>query len=261
MEILKELDFRGLRLELLQADIDKEDFPRERFRAILRIKNVSESKRKIAIKEDGTKYISRITGLEYAYQIIPYQFALSEGTFINPDSFVDIKIRFDVVKESHSGDRMELELRDLAVIPLVLINNQWYWCANEIEYIGSESILRQEMTREEKKMLKKQLKSKIEHFESIDEKFGLSLQNFSFEIADWNNLQVFCEVLALNGEIPEDDFNIEVAIYDIDNDIACLKSISKYSNDFKGFEVFGFGPIKLDFPIDEISKIRIYPTR
>ena len=46
MEIQKELDFKGLRLELLQADIDKEDFPRERFRAILRIKNVSETKKK-----------------------------------------------------------------------------------------------------------------------------------------------------------------------------------------------------------------------
>ena len=82
MEIQKVLDFKGLRLELLQADVDKEDFPRERFTAILRIKNVSESKKKIAIKEDGTKYISRISGLEYAYQIIPYQFALSDGTFI-----------------------------------------------------------------------------------------------------------------------------------------------------------------------------------
>ena len=59
MEIQKELDFKGLRLELLQADIDKEDFPRERFRAILRIKNVSETKKKISIKEDSTKYISR----------------------------------------------------------------------------------------------------------------------------------------------------------------------------------------------------------
>ena len=261
MEIQKKLDFKGLRLELLQADIDKEDFPRERFRAILRIKNVSESKRKIAIKENGTKYVSKITVLEYAYQIIPYQFAQSDGTFINPDSFVDIKIRFDVVKESCNGDRIELELRDLAVIPLVLTDNQWHWCANEIEYFGNDSTLRKEMTREEKRLLKKQLKSRIEHFESIDEKFGLLLQNFSFEIADWNTLQVFCEVLALNGEIPEDDFNVEVAIYDIDNDIACLKSISKYSNDFKGFEVFGFGPIKFDFPIDEISKIRIYPTR
>lgn len=257
----KELDFKGLHLELLQADVDKEDFPRERFRAILRIKNVSESKKKIAIKEDGTKYISKKTGLEYAYQIIPYQFAQSDGTFINPDSFVDIKIRFDIVKESHSGDRMELELRDMAIIPLVLLDNQWYWCTNEIEYVGSESEFRQEMTREEKKFLKKQLKSKIEHFESIDEKFGLLLQNFSFEIVDWNTLQFFCEVLALDGETSKEDFNIDMVIYDKYNDIASLKSMSKYGNDFKGFEVFGFGPIQLDFPIDEISKIRIYPTR
>ena len=69
----KELDFKGLRLKLLQADIDKEDFPRERFRAVLRIINISETKKRIAIKEDGTKYISRNSGLEYAYQIIPYQ--------------------------------------------------------------------------------------------------------------------------------------------------------------------------------------------
>lgn len=257
----KELDFKGLRLELLQADIDKEDFPRERFRAILRIKNASETKKRIAIKEDGTKYISKKSGLEYAYQIIPYQFALSEGTFISPDSFVDIKIRFDVVKESYSGDRMEIELRDLAKIPLVYLDNQWYWSTDEIEYYGSRSELRQEITREEKKLLRKQLKSKIEHFESIDEKFGLSLQNFSFEIANWNTLQIFCEVLALNGETPKEDFNVELAIYDSDNDIVRLESISKNGDDFKGFEVFGYGPITLDFPIDEISKIRIYPTR
>ena len=261
MEIQKELDFKGLRLELLQADIDKEDFPRERFRAILRIKNVSETKKKISIKEDSTKYISRKYGLEYAYQIIPYQFARSDGEFITPDSFVDIKIRFDIVKESYSGDRMEIELRDLAMIPLFYLDNQWYWSTNEIEYFGSQTELRQEITREEKKLLKKQLKSKIEHFESIDEKFGLSLQNFSFEITNWNTLQIFCEVLTLNGETPKEDFHVDLVIYDSDHAIVSLENISKDGDDFKGFEIFEFGPIELDFPIDEISKIRIYPTR
>ena len=253
----KELNLNGLRLELLQADIDTEDFPRERFRAIIRITNASETKKRIAIKEDGTKYISKKFGLEYAYGINPYQFALSKGTFISPDSFVDIKIRFDVVKESYSGDRMEIELRDIAMIPLVYLDSQWYWSTNEIEYFE----IKQEITREEMKLLKKQLKSKIEHFESIDEKFGLSLQNFSFEITDWNTLQIFCEVISLNGETLKDDFNIELAIYDSDDDIVRLESIYKNGEDFKGFEIFGFGPIKLDFPIDEIRRIRIYPTR
>ena len=257
MNLQKELEFKGLHLELLLAEVDKEDFPRERFRAILRIKNTNDNKKKVAIKQDGTKYISKEHGIEYPYLIKPYQFAISNGTFIDPESFVDVTMQFDVVKEAHNGDRMEIELTDIAHLPLVLCDNQWYWCIDEIEYIRTESGL----SREEKKLLKKQLKSKIEHFESIDEKFGLSLQNFSFEIVDWNTLQVFCEVLALNGDISEEDFNIEMAIYDADNDIVCLKSISKYGNDFKGFEVFGFGPIQLDFPIDEISKIRIYPTR
>lgn len=257
MNLQKELDFKELRLELLLAEVDKEDFPRERFRAILRIKNTSENKKKVAIEQSGTKYISKEHGIEYSYSIKPYQFALSSGTFIDRESFVDVIIQFDVVKEAHNGDKMEIELKDLAHLPLVQCDNQWYWCIDEIEYVRTESGL----TREEKKLLKKQLKSKIEHFESIDEKFGLSLQNFSFEIIDWNTLQVFCEVLGVNGGHSEDGFNIELAIYDLENDIVCLKSISKYNDDFKGFEVFGFGPIKLDITIDEISKIRIYPTR
>lgn len=257
MNLQKELDIKGLRLELLQAEVDTEDFPRERFTAILRIMNTSEVKQRVAIKEDGTKYISKEHGMEYAYHIKPYQFALSDGAFIFPDSFVDVKIQFNVVKEAYNGDRMEIELTESALLPLARCDNQWYWYVDEIEYIRSESGL----SCEEKNLLKKQLKSKIEHFESIDEKFGLSLQNFSFKIDDWNKLQVFCEVLALNGGTLDDGFNVEMAIYDSDNDIVCLQSISKSDDDFKGFEVFGFGPIKLDISLDEISKIRIYPTR
>lgn len=261
MKMQKVLEFNGMSFELLLADRDKEDFPRERFRAILRIKNISISKKKIAIKEDGTKYISIKHGLEYAYHIKPYQFALTDGTFILPDSFADVTIQFDVVKEAQNGDRMEIELRDLALLPLVKWDGQWYWGIDEIEDKRISSNSNRELTYEEKKSLKKQLKSKIEYFESIDEKFGLSLQNFSFDILDNSTLKLFCEVLALNGEVPKEGFNVEVAIYDTDNDIICLKSISKYDNEFKGFEVFGFGPIKLDIPVDEIGKIRFYPTR
>ena len=65
----------------------------------------------------------------------------------------------------------------------------------------------------------------------------------------------------MNGEVPEDDFNIEFAIYDTNNDIVYTDSESKYADDFKGFEVLTFDYIKLDITVDEISKIRIYPTR
>ena len=117
----KVLEFNGMSFELLLADRDKEDFPRESFRAILRLKNISISKKKIAIKEDGTKYISIKHGLEYAYHIKPYQFTLTDGTFILPDSFADVTIQFDVVKEAQNGDRMEIELRDLKILKKNLI--------------------------------------------------------------------------------------------------------------------------------------------
>ena len=105
------------------------------------------------------------------------------------------------------------------------------------------------------------LKSKIEHFEAIEEQFGIILQNFSIKVEDENSLKLFCEVLALNGEIPENDFTINIAIYDSNNEIVYTDSESKYAEEFKGFEVLTFDYIKLDITIDEISKIRIYPTR
>ena len=69
------------------------------------------------------------------------------------------------------------------------------------------------------------------------------------------------DVLALNGEVPQKGFNVEVAIYDSENSIIYQTSLSKYDGEFKGFEVFNFGTIRLDIPVDEISIIRIYPTR
>lgn len=74
-------------------------------------------------------------------------------------------------------------------------------------------------------------------------------------------MNVFCEILALNGEMPENDFTINIAIYDNNNDIVYTDYESKYADDFKGFEVLTFDRIRLDITVDEISKIRIYPTR
>ena len=74
-------------------------------------------------------------------------------------------------------------------------------------------------------------------------------------------MKLFFEILALNSEIPNNDFTINVAIYDNNNEIVYTDSESKCAEDFKGFEVLTFDRIKLDITVDEISKIRIYPTR
>lgn len=114
------------------------------------------------------------------------------------------------------------------------------------------------MESKERSTYKRDLKSKIEHFEAIEEQFGITLQNFSVKVEDENSLDLFCEVLALDGKVEKSDFTIEAAIYDSNNDIIYHSSIS--SNDFKGFEVYHW-TISLDITVDEISKIRIYPIR
>ncbi len=255
------LDLKGLNLELLQANMDKEDFPHEYFTAFLRIKNTSGTRKKLAIDMDGTRYISAKNGIDYAYKILPYQFSLSTGDFLPQNSYLDIKIKYKDIQGANNGDRMEIKLKDFAILPLVLLDNQWYWHTDVIEYIGGEFVLRPPISRAEKIMQKKKLKNKIEHFESIDEKFGLTLQNFSFEIIDWNNIKMFCEVIALTDEILEEGFTMNIAIYDNNNDIVYTDSKSVYAEDFKGFDILTFDYIKLDIDIDEISKIRIYPTR
>ena len=77
-------------------------------------------------------------------------------------------------------------------------------------------------------------------------------------VVDETSFKLFCEVLALNGEVVNQSFGVEVAVYDSDDNIVYHTSL--HSSDFKGFEVYNFGTINLDIPVDEVSKIRIYPV-
>jgi hypothetical protein len=182
-------------------------------------------------------YISIKHGLK---KIWAPQETIPENTFIVFDySYEDITTAFD-------GDRIEMIVNDGNFATLRLLREMGQW-------IIIESI--------ERSTYNKELKNRIEHFEAIDEQFGITLQNFSVKVVDENSLNLFCEVLALNGEVPQKGFNVEVAIYDSENSIIYQTSLSKYDGEFKGFEVFNFGTIRLDIPVDEISKIRIYPTR
>ena len=150
------------------------------------------------------------------------------------------------LKSLHDKDRIELDINEGTIASLLLIREHGQWWIAESK---------------ERSTYSRNIKSKIEHFEAIDEQFGITLQNFSVKVEDENSLKVFCEVLALNGEIPKNDFTINIAIYDNNNDIVYTNSESKYAEEFKGFEVLTFDYIKLDITVDEISKIRIYPTR
>lgn len=244
MELLKDKLFNGISFEILKEGIGQSSW--RPFQVTMRVTNTNEKKKKLSI---NVNYISIHHGLKKG-SVLCFSFG-SYGSFLQSHAFVDMNLDFcenyqNEIEQACDGDRMELIVNDGKIASLLLIRDGGKWYITESSESGS---------------INTNIKNKIEHFEYLEEKFGLTLQKFSVRVIDENSLDLFCEVLAMNGEVGEDGFNIEVAIYDADDNIVKLDSISRYDNDFKGFEVFHFGPIKLDISVEEISKIRIYPTR
>ena len=231
MELLKDKSFKGISFEIIKEEF-REGYSCP-FGLFLRVTNFTDHKKNIDVRMN---YISIKYGLKKSW----------EQELIPDNSFVDLKFLYDDITAVYEGDRIEMEINKGKFASLRLIRERGNWMV-------VESIERSTYNRE--------LKNRIEHFEAIDEQFGITLQNFSVKVEDENSLKLFCEVLALNGEVPQEGFNVEVAIYDSDNSIIYQTSLRKYDGDFKGFEVFNFGTISLDIPVNEISKIRFYPTR
>lgn len=235
MNLLKNKLFNGVSFEILKEEY-REGYSNP-FTLQLRISNFNDKKKKIGVK---MKYISIEYGLKDGSL---WDFGNNER-FLEDNSFVDVDVSFADIRKAKDGDRIEMLVNEGKFATLRLIREKGQWSI-------VESIERNTYSR--------QLKSKIEHFEAIEEQFGITLQNFSVKVEDENSLDLYCEVLALDGKVEKSDFTIEAAIYDSENEIVYHTSLS--SSDFKGFEVYHFGKIYLDITVDEISKIRIYPIR
>ena len=235
MNLLKDKLFNGVSFEILKEEY-REGYSNP-FTLQLRITNFNDKKKKIGV---GMKYISVDYGLKDGSL---WDFGHYER-FLEDNSFVDVDVSFADIRKAKDGDRIEMVVNEGKFATLRLIREKGQWSI-------VESIERNTYSR--------QLKSKIEHFEAIEEQFGITLQNFSVKVEDENSLDLYCEVLALDGKVEKSDFTIEAAIYDSENEIVYHTSLS--SSDFKGFEVYHFGKIYLDITVDEISKIRIYPIR
>lgn len=235
MNLLKNKLFNGVSFEILKEEY-REGYSNP-FTLQLRISNFNDKKKKIGVK---MKYISIEYGLKDGSL---WNFGNNER-YLEDNSFVDVDVSFADIRKAKDGDRIEMLVNEGKFATLRLIREKGQWSI-------VESIERNTYSR--------QLKSKIEHFEAIEEQFGITLQNFSVKVEDENSLDLYCEVLALDGKVEKSDFTIEAAIYDSENEIVYHTSLS--SSDFKGFEVYHFGKIYLDITVDEISKIRIYPIR
>ena len=166
MELLKDKEFNGFFFE-----IQKEGISEGNFVIFIRVTNLNDKKKKIAIK---TRYISVEHGLINPKDISPFE--LKYGLFLLPISFVDARIVFYSIKKAQDGDRMEFVVNDGRIASLLLIRDKGDW------YIADAK---------DRASINKQLKNRIEHFEYLDEKFGLTLQKFSARVIDENSLDLF----------------------------------------------------------------------
>lgn len=239
MELLKDQEFKGLFFEILNEEVQNDGYYR-RLKLIVRVYNYNDKKKKIAL---DLRYISIFSGLKEAFC---WTKGFGSGRFLQSNAFVDVEMTFDDVTRIQDGDRIEFDINEGKVAALLLTrkNNQWY----VVESKDTTSI-------------SKQIKTRIEHFESIEEQFGLALQHFSVKVIDDDSLKLFCEVLALNDEVIDTGFTIEIVIYDSDYNIIYRDEKSKDAWEFKGFEVFEFNVKDLDISIEEIGRIRFYPTK
>ena len=249
MELFKDILFQEISFEIFKEGLTEYG----NYLSIpLRVFNHSKTKKTV---EAFMYYISVNKGVLDVYTD-PFRLGCS-GCVLYAGSFVDAVLTCEELKEVTEGDRLEirLEINNKKYPPFIVVRQFGDW------YVFEDSPISSKGKGISSKSINKEIKNKIESFEFIEEQFGLNLQKFSVRVIDESSLQLFCEVIATNGEVPKEGFNIEVAIYDADDNIVYQNSIHKYDGDFKGFEVFNFGTIRLDIPVDEISKIRIYPTR
>ena len=119
-------------------------------------------------------YISKSHGLMKVV-FMKFGFAYSSGDHLLPNAFVDLEIKLmnENIKKTEDGDRIELEVNEGKVASLLLLkqDNQWLIAENNEKFNGHDL-----------SYLNKELKERIEHFEGIEEKFGLMLQNFSVQV-------------------------------------------------------------------------------
>lgn len=191
---------------------------------------------------DGSRYISVKRGILKLDRCLPFEMSLDSGYVISENSFLDTELDFQL-KNIYNGDRIELKILNIADFTLIRQNSTWLV-----------------LEEHDKESIKIELDSRIEHYEAIEEKIGLTLQNFSVIVVDENKISLFCEVLSdIKG--PKYSFAIEIAIYNKNNKIVTYGRIEKDKEDFLGFEVFSFREKSLPISIYEIGKIAFYPTK
>lgn len=162
-------------------------------------------------------------------------------------SFGVLKIRFDEITEVRDGDRMEFEIDERTRLLLVRKHGEWYVLDKRIQSPLDFSP-------------RPELECRIEHFESIEDRMGIAIQNFSIKDCNDDTLYVDFEMLATNDNHYKNPFFVYAIIYDRKNNIVRMERDFTGNDGFKGYGKFSVIFRNFDFPISEIGLIRIYPA-
>lgn len=222
---------------------------------IVRISNLSQNKADVSMK---FSYVSRKFGLLGMWcEMTP---DLRTKEILLPESFMDVSIELKRTKEFKSGTSFSLVKlvdSDIEDGDSIIITIPQYICCtftrkNDIwEIIESQNL---EIDIDS-------FKHKIEHFEELEEKLGISFQNFSVQIKDSNSFSLYFESITINEMLCKGKSKIQLllAIYNTNNDIVHTQGLNIYNAETSIFQILQFEISDLEIPIREISKIRIYP--
>lgn len=238
MDLLKDLNYNGLHFSIqgLKKKYETSEFPY----LLLRVENKRNNSYFLNLA--GTRYISQKYGILELDRCMPGHIDSEYNNMeLISNSFVDLQLEFNLL-ETNNGDRMEVRVNRKLI--LLELNND-NWCILELP--------------KEKKKNNKNFT--IEHFESLEEKVGIVLQNFSVRVNEkGTELRPFCEVLPY-GDGPYFDFAVEVVAYNKDNEIINFSRIQRNKEDFLGFEVFCFSTMYLDENVSNVDRIVFYPVK
>ena len=225
----------------------------------LRVINKSETNQPIEFQRDiQTMLVSCKYGMKISDWFEPFQTA-QDGYSIVAKSFVDIGISFGKeCKVFCDGDKIQIGIKNLCNIHIIKESSEWFFFDVENKQTNEDVLIE---TVESTEINEDALLETVECFEVLEENVGISIQNVSINVNDENSIDLFFEILGVDDKCKEHGFGIKFGIYDKRNKIRESGQESRFEGEFIGFEIFSFENIRLPMPVNEIGKIRIYPTK
>lgn len=245
-ERLKDIIVDKLSFEVIKdGGYSKKNY--ESYTVILKVTNHSAFEKEFNIK---IRYTSILFGLmvdDYKESDNINMTYVRYSTFkIKAGSFGFLEIRFDEIKEVCDGDRMELEISGKTKLLLVRNNGEWFVFDKE--------------TKSSVFLTHPELESQIEHFVAIEDRMGITIQNFCVRYSNDGTLYIDFEVLATTDDYYKKSFCIYSVIYDKVNNIVSMENVFTGNEGFKGYGKYSSIFYNFDFPISEIGFIRVFPA-